>query len=279
MLQRAVAVDVLGAGHQAPVVHRQAADPGSGDQLHPELDRVTPVRDVGAGLGADGAAGFAGAVAHARFLVLVLARRDGVRRRPPVPAELVHPLGRDQAVLADRQRRQREGVRIGVCRVALEPGRADVVGDLVVERPKILVGERPILGDTVEGLHPEVRRHRPHPVPGEQDGAAADTVEHQRLDRAVGAVDRIVGLVLPDIRAGVPLLEPGQFPFRLARGEVVGQVPAALLQADDLQALPGQFQGRNAAGCSGADDEDIGLVIDLSDTHHSRSRSDGYCAR
>jgi hypothetical protein len=41
-------------------------------------------------------------------------------------------------------------VRIGVRRVALEPGRADVVGDLVVERPKILVGERPVLGDTVE---------------------------------------------------------------------------------------------------------------------------------
>ena len=233
--------------------------------------------DVGAGLGTYGAAGFARAVAHAAFLVLELARRDGVRRRPPVPAELVHPLGGNQAVLPDRQRWQREGVLVGIGRVALEAGGSDVVGDLVVERPQVFIGERPVLGDAVEGPDLEVGRHGAHPVPGEHDGAAADTVEHQRFDGAVGAVDRIVGLVLPHVRAGVPLLEAGQFVFRLARGEVVGQVPAALLEADDLQALPGQFEGRYPAGCAGADNEDIGFIDVSSGVHQSHSRSDGCC--
>ena len=42
--------------------------------------------------------------------------------------------------------------------------------------------------------------------------------------------------------------------------------------------LPGQFQGRHSAGCSGADDKDIGLVVGFSGVHQSYSRSDGCCA-
>ena len=165
MVPDTVAVNEIGTGDQAFLVDGERADPGAGDKHRAGSDRVRPVGQVSTGLCAGGAAGLAGAVTLAGGPVAEGTRGNGVGGRPPVPTEFVHAARRSQAGLADRQRRQRKGVRVGVRRVALQARDAHVVSDLVVERAEILVGEWPVLGHPVESLDSEVRGEGADPMP------------------------------------------------------------------------------------------------------------------
>jgi hypothetical protein len=162
----------------------------NGDLAHPtaglEADAAShrrgPVGDVGARLGALGAAGEARPEVDARRAPLVGAGRDGAVRGPPVPAEPIEAPCQGLAQLAEGDRRERDllvGVG-GIARQPRDPHHARV--EIVVGREARVV-ERPVVRDTIERTHPEVRRPEAREVRGVEDGAAPDGREHGGPDR------------------------------------------------------------------------------------------------
>ena len=187
---------------------------------------------------------------------LVIGGRDRRVRRPPVPAELVHGLADQRSGQPERLRRHR---RMGQRRerIARQAGDAHHAVVLLEERLQRVVVDRPVVGDAVERLHPEVGRMQPRPMRGVHDGRAADGVEVHHLDRRVVVVDRIVLRAAADVRAGRPLAVELRFPVApVAR--IFGLLhPAALVEAEDVHLGLGQRPRDRGAGGAGADDEDV----------------------
>src|SRR6185503_5790315 len=97
----AVAVVIDDAARQPVVAGRDLAHPAARAQLDARPDRQRPVGDVGAGLGALGAARRAVVHVDALGAALVGLGGDGGVGRPPVPAEPVEAAGIGHAGLAE----------------------------------------------------------------------------------------------------------------------------------------------------------------------------------
>ena len=116
-----------------------------------------------------------------------------MRGRPPVPVELVHPLGRAASDRADRERRQERRRAGRVVRVAGHAGDLHLLVDPLVVRLHLLVGDGPVVGEPVERAELVVLRAQPHPLGAEVHRAAADRVVHDRRDRRARDLERVVG--------------------------------------------------------------------------------------
>ena len=127
------------SSHSAPYTRprRSVSEPAhtsAGDHRAAVGDHVRPVGQVGGRLGALVAPRRARATLHARAAAVVRHRGDGVRRRPPVPAEACVGARQAQPGVADRQRWQR---RIGagrIGRIAAEAGHPELTLGALVER-------------------------------------------------------------------------------------------------------------------------------------------------
>ena len=217
----------------------------------------------------------AGAVAHALVAPAIVARGDGVGPRPPMPAQLVHALGGLHADAADRHGRQRIVAVRRVGRIPRQPGNTHLVIHPGVVGLQVLIGEGPVVGHAVEGLHAEVRRHEALPVRRVEDRRAAHRAVHQRVDIACRGVDRIVGFEIPDIRVGVPALLRHELPFGLVAVELGVVHPWTLFQAHDIDAGNREVCRRDGARRTGPDDEHIGRVAALLHLRHSHSLRSG----
>ena len=252
----AVAVDPLRAGDPPTPVGDETTHTRAGDEARPARDRLRPVGEVGRRLRALAAALLARAALHARVPAVVGRGQDRVGIGPPVPAQACVRTGDEQAGAADRERWERRVGAGRVGRVAAEARHADLgVGALVVRR-ELLVGERPVVGDAVEGAHAEVGRQHAGPLRGVQHRAAADAVEVDDPEVGLREVDRVVARRVAHARHGGPLLASDELPVGLgaAEGRAVG--PVALLEADDADARLGESPGHHAAGRARADDQD-----------------------
>ena len=179
--------------------------------------------------------------------------------RPPVPAELVHRLAEPRARLAERQWRHRRLVRRigGIAGQPRDAHHAVVLGE---ERLQRGVVDRPVVGDAVERAHLEVGRVHARKMRGVHDGAAADAVEIDHLDRRVGVVDRIVGRPRAAVGIDGEIAEQARLPVPAVAGIVRRFHPVALLQADDPHPGIGQTPGHRGARCPGTDDQDIDFI-------------------
>ena len=133
------------------VIGGDLAHPAVRAQLHAGADRGGPVGDVGAGLGALGAARGAVAEVDAGRAALVIRRGDRGVGRPPVPAQPVHRLA-SACRTAERQRRHRRVSRrrAGVAGQAGDADHAVVLGE---ERLQRVVVHRPVVGHAVQRAH------------------------------------------------------------------------------------------------------------------------------
>ncbi len=250
----AVGVVVDRAARHASIVGRDLAHAAPGAQFDPLSDRLRPVGDVGARLGALRAPGDAVAEIDAPGPPFVVPRRHCAVRGPPVPAERVHRTAPHRARLAQRQRRHDRvlGRVGGIPRQSRDPHHP------VVQRVVRLEGrivDRPVLGHAVERANPEVRRVHAREVSRIEDRAPAHTVEVRDLDRRGVFVDRIVGRVTAHVGADAGVGELARFPVATGAGEIGRLCPAALLQAQDAHPRLGQAPGERRAGRAGADDQ------------------------
>ena len=256
----AVGVVVDRAGRHAVLVGRDLAHPAARAQLDAGADGERPVGDVGAGLGALGAARRAVAEVDALRAAFVRRRGDGGVGGPPVPAELVHRPGVVRAGLAERNRRHRRLVRrhAGIAGQARDAHHAVV---LVVEAFQRPVVDRPVVGDAIERLHLEVRRMHARPVRRVDHRAAADAVEVGDLHRRVVVVHRIVGVAPAAVREDVEIGVAPRLPVAAVAGEVGRLHPVALLQAEDAHLGLGEAPGDGRARGAGADDQHIDALV------------------
>ena len=197
---------------------------------------------------------------------------DRVGGRPPVPVELVHPFGRaapDRADGEGRQERRRAG---RVVRVAGHARDLHLLVDPLVVRLHLLVGDGPVVGEPVERAQLVVLRAQPHPLGAEVHRAPADRVVHDRRDRRARDLERVVGGVLPDVRVRAELRVGDELPLELVAREVGRVLPAALLEADDLEAGLGEVPGSDRAARARADDQDVRLGAVARDRERERRR-------
>src|SRR5215510_1232210 len=82
-------INVNGAGDKAGRLHFEPPDTCAGDKPRASLDVLRPVRDIDRAFCALDATPHACGALGAWTQRTVTARRDGVRGRPPMPAELV----------------------------------------------------------------------------------------------------------------------------------------------------------------------------------------------
>ena len=265
-----VAVDVDRAGGEAVPVRRDLPDAGAGDELRAVRESLRPHGRVGRALRALRAAPHARPRALAAGEVADLLGADRVRGRPPVPVELVHALGGPSPDRADRERRQERRRPGRVVGVAAHAGDLHLLVDLLVVRLHLLVGDGPVVGDPVQRPELVVLRAQPHPLGAEVNRAAADGVVHHRRDRGPGDLERVVRRVLPRVRVRAPLRVGDELPLELVPGEVRGVLPAALLEADDLEAGLGEVPRRDRAAGPRADDDDVGLLAVAGDRERER---------
>ncbi len=236
------------------------ADAAAGAQLDAGTQRVRPIGDVDAGLGALGAAGSAMAEIDALGAAVVLGGGDRDIRRPPVPAELVDGLGIFGAGAAER--RWRHGRLMGgVGRIAGEAGNAHhavVLGEVGLQRPII---DRPVIGDAIERFDAEVGGVHAREMGGVEHRAAANAIEVCDLHRRVVVVDGIVGIARAAIGTDVEIGEAAGFPVAAVAREIGGLDPVALLEAEDLHARLGEAPGDSCAGGARADDQHVDDVV------------------
>ena len=228
--------------------------------LHARSLRHGPVRNIGAALGALGAAGVAGAEVQALVAALVGAGDDGAVRRPPMPAEVVKAAPHRFAHAPQGHRRQRRLV----CRdggVASEAGDADVAVVLGEEGFEGPVVDGPVVRNAVEGTDSEVGRVESREVRRIEDGAAAHGVVVEHGNGGIGVVHRVVRRQLPNVGAGRELLRPGRLPIAPGAWVFGGIHPPALLQADNPHPRFGKAPRHRRPGRPGANDEHIDRVI------------------
>ena len=92
------------------------------------------------------------------------------------------------------------------------------------------------------------------------DGAAAHRVVHIRGDGGIVLVDGVVLGQAAEVGVGVKVGLPVQLRLRFADRKGVLRHPAALLQADYLDAGLSETPGKSAAGSAGADDQNVSDV-------------------
>jgi hypothetical protein len=177
-----------------------------------------------------------------------------------VPAE---PVESARQALGARARRQgRHGPRAawrvsGVARDARDAHDAVV---LVVEGFERRIVEGPIIGHAVQAAYAEVRGAEAREMRAPFDRAAADAVEHERLDRRVRIRDRVIGRRAPRIGIGALVREAVELPIRIGRARGFGRDPAPLLQAGHPQPGLSQLPGHGGSARPGADDQDLVML-------------------
>ena len=178
-----------------------------------------------------------------------------------MPAELVESSGHDPAGVTERERR---GLALGLRRVSGVTRHAGDAHDAVVGvevRLEVVVCQRPVVGDAVEGLGTEVGRVKAREVGAPVDRAAADGIVHQGRDCGVGIVDGIVFGKSPDVGIGVEVRLAVGLPVHLC-GRVLGGIePASLLQAQDIESILRQAPCERGPGCAGSDYQDINPIV------------------
>ncbi len=175
-----VAIDVFGACDQSVGIRFEPANACPRHELGAALHELRPMRDVHGALGAFGTAPHAGGTLLTRLERAVGARRDGVRPRPPMPAELIVCARHASAHRAEGRGRQRRTLPGRKRRIACQSRHAEVRLDAFVEGREVLVGQRPVVRDAVERAHAEVGRHVALPVRRVNDRAATDRIEEDR---------------------------------------------------------------------------------------------------
>ena len=244
------------AGRHAVRAGGDFAHPAARLQLHPGADRLRPIGDVGARLGALGAAG--GAVAE-----MDAARPPAMRRTrhrgeggPPVPAQSVHRPRIEPAGAPKRQRRQRRPMR-RKRRVPREPRDAHHPVILGEERLEISVLKRPVIGHPIQRFHPEIRGVHAREMRGVHDGATADAVEIGDLHHRVIVVDRVVGHPAAAVGGDGEIIETPRLPVPPVGGEISRFHPVALFEAKDVHLGLGQAPRHRRPRGAGPDDQDI----------------------
>ena len=210
-----VAVVVGGPGHETPVIQDELPDSGARDQGGSVADCVRHVRHVGTRHRTDRAPDVARAASvAAKSPGAVGAGDQGGIGGPPMPPELFQTSHVGLTRRVKRRRHEGPGCPRGVRRVTIQTGDSDVRIVGVVVRLQFPVVEGPVIGNAVQGLHPEVGRAEPRDMARPVDGASADRIEHQWIDRGIGHIDRVILGQLPDVRVAVErrLAEP--FPVR-----------------------------------------------------------------
>ena len=159
----ALRVVVDDAGGHVVVIDQNFAYPAAGAQLDAGAPGHRPVGDVGAALGAFGAARPAGPQVAAGLAPLVVAGDDGAVRGPPVPAQTVETAPHGLAHTPQRHWRQGWFVRRngGVAGQARHPDHAIVQGK---EGRECGVVDRPVVGHAVERAHLEIGRMKAREV-------------------------------------------------------------------------------------------------------------------
>ena len=136
-------------------------------------------------------------------------------------AERVHCPAEPRARFAERQRRHRRLVeRIGG--ISGQPRDAHHAVVLGEERLQRGIVDRPVVGDAVERLDLEVGWVHARIMRGVDDGAAADAVEIDHLDRRIGVVDRIVGRARATVGIDGEIAEQARLPVPPVAGIVLG---------------------------------------------------------
>ena len=148
------------AGGHAVFVGGDLPHPAARAQFHAGANRLRPVGDIDAGLGALRAARRAVTEVDARRAPVILGGGNGGVGRPPVPAQLVHRPRVAHAGAAERQWRHRRLVgRIGgIAGQAGHAHHAVVLGEVRLQRRVI---DRPVIGHAVQRTHAEIRRVHP----------------------------------------------------------------------------------------------------------------------
>ena len=111
------------------------------------------------------------------------------------------------------------------------------------------------------GPDPEVGRMEAGEVGAPVDGASADRVVHQRLDRGGVVVDWVVLGQSPDVGIGVEVGLLVDLPVVVSSGVLSGVEPSALIEACDIEAGLGQTPGEGGSRSPRADDEDVYSVV------------------
>ena len=186
-----------------------------------------------------------------------------------MPAEFVEPRGQLLAILAKTQGRHRPGRARRIGGITVDAGATHHLVVQVVVLLQVLIAQRPVVGNAIQGFDFEIRGVQPGAVGGPVNRAPANGVEHERGDRRISVVDRIVLGPAPDIRIKRPVCQPAVLPVVVV-GDVVGRVgPAALLKANDVQIRPAQAPRNGGARRSGADYQDIRRPVVSSAIYHA----------
>ena len=256
-LQIALGIIVESAAGPAVPVRKNFPHPAMGFQLRPPAQSLGPIDDVGTGQRSD-------RTAHIRLPPVILHRGYGIVRGPPVPAQPVKTLGQQLAAHANGQRR-RGPFRFGrISRVAAQAGNAVHPVVQVIIGFQFGVGQRPVVSHAVLGFEAEVGGMKAGKVGTPMDGAAAHGVIHQGGNGRFRLPHRIVLRQAAQVGIGVKVGLPMPLGVGFTGVKSIQRHPAALLQADHLDAGLRQAPTESAPGCPGPDDQNIGYVVSVS---------------
>src|SRR5262249_40934054 len=121
-------------------VDLEPANAGARAKLDTQCQVLGPVSAIDGPLGALDAAPHAGRSLSTRAERFVGTSSNGIGSRPPVPAEPVVRPGYAPPNGSQRRRRQRRSLTRRKCRIACQPGNAEVGLDLLVIGFEIFVG-------------------------------------------------------------------------------------------------------------------------------------------
>ena len=255
-----VPVDVDHAAGTPALVDDDLTSPCAGHEAGAVADRRRPVREVGRALRALRTTGGTGTPPHARTQIAVRAGWNRVAGRPPIPAQLVHPLGSLPPKGADGDRREGRSRSGRVHGVAAEAGDAHLEVHALIERGEIAVRDRPVVTDSVRRSDTKVLGPHPRPLGAVVNRAPADGVVHDGAHFRLRHLARVVLARPAHIRVGAPAAVGQKFPLGLVARVVRSTEPVALFEADDIETGCSQVPGRDPSGCPGADDHDVGPV-------------------
>ena len=178
-----------------------------------------------------------------------------------MPAQIVETL---YDLLADLAHRHRRGLarRPGwVGRVSGDPRHADHPVVQVEVRLKVVVGERPVVGDPVQRPDAEVRGVHAREVAAPVNRAAADGVVHQRRDGGVVVIDRVVLRLCPDVWVGAEVCQPVGLPILMGGRVRLGVHPVPLLQAHHVEAGVGEAPRKRPTRRAGPDYQGVHRTV------------------
>ena len=272
MAHAGVALDVDDARGAARRVGLDALDPAVGAKLDSCGKGLRPVGHGHVVEGAARAAALAGTAIVAGEAAVVPLGQDGAWHGPPVPAQPVEAARHDLAHGAARAGPGLKRAARRHRRIARPAGNAACFVRHLEIRREVLVGNGPIRREAVLSPLAEIRWAVARPSGGVDAGGTADAVPHQR--RLVRAVHRVVVRVRAHVDGDRPVGGTPPFPVPAEVRALVWRKPRALLQADHLDAFPGQHGGGNDAAGARADDDDVGVIVCGALGHGAGLRSD-----